>query len=169
MSQVEKGEKKENSFSHRKHTCDLDVILMRRKALCWQTAKILYHVHSRVLIPPNQPLSPHGTKKKAWQKIATKELMRKEKESSVEKWKGPLWMMMGRASWHVPCSSSGSWWTLTSGAVPGRGSEEEMKSGLAMLGVSLSSCGWPAWAGPGGAAEGGSVTWGAHEQALSQE
>lgn len=120
LSQVGKEEKKENSFSHKKHTCDLAVIVMRPKALSWQTAQILYHVPSRVLIPPNQPRSPHGTRK-GLAKTATKELMRKEKESSVEKWKGPIWMMVGRAPWHVPCSSSGSWWTLTSSAVPGMG------------------------------------------------
>lgn len=78
-------------------------------------------------------------KKKAWQKVATEELIRKEKESSVERWKGPIWMMMGKAPCYVPCSSSGSWWT-GSCAVPGRGSEEEVKAGLTVLGVSLSDC-----------------------------
>lgn len=54
-------------------------------------------------------------------KITTKKLIKTEKESSVEKWKG-------------------SWWTPTSGAVPGKRSEEEVKAGLMMLGVSLSVC-----------------------------
>ena len=54
-------------------------------------------------------------------KIAVKELKKTEKESSIEKWKGSLW-------------------ALTSRAVPGRGSEEEVKAGIMALGVFLPDC-----------------------------
>jgi len=65
ISQVgaRRAENRDRSSSCREHACDSAVILMRPKALCWQSAWIFYCGPLSISLPPNQPLSPHGMRK----------------------------------------------------------------------------------------------------------
>lgn len=72
-------------------------------------------------------------------KTETTKLIGKGKRLGLKnEWRGPVWVTVKRAPWHVPCWSPGSWWTVPSGAVPGAWGKEGAKAGLMALGGSLS-------------------------------